>query len=304
MSLVEKALKKLQATQGAANASKTAAQQHVVVGSVVEAAVPILNKAYAPRPSHNKMVRIDREALRRAGLLPAEAQERRLANEYRKIKRPLLAAALGRGVEKVPDGHLIMVASALPGEGKTFTCVNLAMSLAMEKDISVLLVDGDLAKPHISRTFGVDQEPGLLSALQDSTVDIESAVIPTDIEGLSLLPAGATVETATELLASDRMKEVVARLRDVDATRIVVFDSPPLLLTNESRVLTDVVGQVVIVVRAGVTERAAVMEAVACVNEARVVSLILNQDDSARTANYYGYGYGYSEYGGSGPSGA
>lgn len=300
MSLVEKALKKLQATQSAP--PKPAVQQHVVVGSVVDAPIPVLNTPHAPRRS-NKVVRIDRDALRRAGLLPAEAQERRLANEYRKIKRPLLAAALGRGVEKVPDGHLIMVASALPGEGKTFTCVNLAMSLAMEKDISVLLVDGDLAKPHISRTFGVDQEPGLLSALQDPSVDIESTVIPTDIEGLSLLPAGATVETATELLASDRMKEVVARLRDVDATRIVVFDSPPLLLTNESRVLTDVVGQVVIVVRAGVTERAAVMEAVACVNEARVVSLILNQDDSAGTANYYGYGYGYGEYGGSSQSG-
>ena len=134
-------------------------------------------------------------------------------------------------------------------------------------------------------------------------MDIESAVIPTDIPGLSLLPSGSTMDTATELLASDRMKELVARLSHADDSRIVVFDSPPLLLTTESRVLTDVVGQVVIVVRAGVTERAAVMEAIGCVNEARVVSLILNQNDSVGTANYYGYGYGYGEYGDSGQSG-
>lgn len=299
MSLVEKALKKLQANQG--SAPKPSAQQHIVVGSVDES-VPVLNTPHVVRRS-NKIVRIDRTALRAAGLLPAEMQERRLANEYRRIKRPLLAAALGRGVEKVPEGRVIMVASALPGEGKTFTCVNLAMSLAMEKDVSVLLLDGDLAKPHISRTFGVDQEPGLLNALQDPAMDIESAVLPTDIEGLSLLPSGSTMETATELLASDRMKELVARLSGAEANRIVIFDSPPLLLTNESRVLTDVVGQVVIVVRAGVTERAAVMEAIGYVNEARAVSLILNQSDDVGRGNYYGYGYG--EYGGaSGQSGA
>lgn len=296
MSLVEKALKKLQDAQGTPGgaASRKFAPLPIVVGSVVDAAAaealdstrPVVRKS-------GKLVRISRDALRAAGLSPPVQQERRLANEYRRVKRPLIAAALGRGTERIADGHLIMVASALPGEGKTFTSVNLSMSLAMEKDITVLLVDADVAKPHISRTFGVDGEPGLVDALQDATMDIESAVIPTDIRGLSILPAGHLVENATELLASARMQQVVARLRDADTTRIVLFDSPPLLLTNESRVLTEVVGQVVIVVRAGSTERSAVMEAIDAVHESKVISLILNQSEATTSAIYYGYG----EYG-------
>ncbi len=300
MSLVEKALKKLQNTQSAAAVanSRRGPAAPIVVGSVVETASANLYQTNVPRKS-SKVVHIERAGLRAAGLLPSEEQERRVSNEYRKVKRPLIAAVLGKGDEKIADGHLIMVASALPGEGKTFTSINLALSLALEKDLSVLLVDADLAKPHISRTFGVDKEPGLVDALQDASMDIESAVIPTDISGLSVLPAGCTVETATELLASERMQQVVARLRDVDPKRIVLFDSPPLLLTNESRVLTDVVGQVVIVVRAGTTERAAVLEAISYVNDSKAISLILNQNEGTTTASYYGY----EDYGTSSPPG-
>lgn len=301
MSLVERALKKLQEAQAkppGVRANRDTAP--IPIGSVVDAppsqSPPVLGKpdeAPVVRRS-NKIIHVSREGLRAVRLIPPQSEQRRFANEYRAIKRPLLAAALGKGADKIANGQVIMLASAVPGEGKTFTSINLAMSMANEKDITVLLVDADLAKPHISRTFGVDREPGLIDALQDATIDIESLVIPTDIRGLSILPAGRPVENATELLASTRMKNIVARLREADPARVVLFDSPPLLLTNESRVLADVVGQVVIVVRAGQTAKGAVLEAIGSINEGKPVSLVLNQSITPSSASYYGY---HGEYG-------
>lgn len=290
MSLVEKALKKLQEQQREAPAAS-----HPVIGTVtsVAAARPAVP---ATHPRSDKIVKIDRAALRGAGLAPNPAQERRLASEYRNIKRPLLGAALGRGREpRVQAGNVIMVASALPGEGKTYTSINLAMSIALERDVTVLLADADLAKPHISRTFGVSEEPGLLDVLRGDVEDVETAIIPTDVAGLSILPAGRRTETATELLASNRMEQIIGELNRRDPNRIVLFDSPPLLLTSESRVLAGLVGQIVIVVRAASTPQKAVLEALSALGEGRPVGLVLNQREGSVHDTYYGYGdYGDS----------
>lgn len=297
MSFVEKALKKLQESQatGAKAGNKTGDpvrdRSPVVVGVMVKDAV--VGRAESDLRRSSKSIRVDRSALRSLGLIPPEKQERRLANEFRHIKRPLIAAALGKGVEPLLNGHLIMVASALPGDGKTFTSMNLALSMALEKDISVLLVDADVAKPHISTTFGVASEPGLVDALANSQLDIETLVIPTDVPGLSILPAGRANESATELLASERMVHIVKALAQTDARRIVVFDSPPLLLTSESRALADVVGQIVLVVRAGATAKSAVTDALALLGEDRPVGIVLNQAVLGSTESYYGYNYGY-----------
>jgi receptor protein-tyrosine kinase len=187
-----------------------------------------------------------------------------------------------------------MVASALPGEGKSFTSVNLAFNMALEKDTSVLLVDADLPKPQISNVFGVGREPGLVDALLDDTLDVESLVIPTSVRGLSVLSAGCPDANATELLASDRMQRLVTSLVTADPRRIVLCDSPPLLLTTESRVLASAVGQIVIVVRAESTTHQAVVDALACIPEGKSVGLVLNQCRTAPAHEYYGYGeYGY-----------
>ena len=132
----------------------------------------------------------------------------------------------------------------------------------------MVLADADVAKPHISRLFGVDGEPGLLEALQDDRIDIESLILPTDIPKFSVLPAGAPIDTATELLASQRMQSIVTRLATgQDRSRVVIFDSPPLLLTSESRVLAQPMGQVVLVVQAGKTPQHAVQDAIRCLGE-------------------------------------
>jgi protein-tyrosine kinase len=182
-----------------------------------------------------------------------------------------------------------MMASALPGDGKTFTSINLALSMASERDVSVLLVDADIPKPHVSRIFGVEKEPGLIDALLDENIDVESLVLSTDVPGLDILPAGRSHEGAAELIASARMRHVVDRLQARHARRIVLFDSPPLLLSSESRSLVAVCAQVVMVVKSGQTPRQAVLNAISSIDESKPVSLVLNRG-AATTDTYYGYG--------------
>jgi Mrp family chromosome partitioning ATPase len=186
-----------------------------------------------------------------------------------------------------------MVASALPGEGKSFTTMNLAFSISLEPDVTALLVDADVANPFISRTFGVEREPGLIDVLRDASLAADDVIIATDVPGLSILPAGQPVDTAVELLGSARMREVTRQLEGAASRRLVLFDSPPLLLTNESRVLCDMVGQILLVVRAGVTERSAVAQALGLLPAEKPVNLVLNQAVAGAADVYYGYG----EYG-------
>ncbi len=186
--------------------------------------------------------------------------------------------------------RLILVSSALPGDGKTFTSINLALSMARERDISVLLVDADAPRGRISEVLGLRRDPGLLDALSDESLDVESLIMRTDVRGLEILPAGRMVENATELLASGRMGEIAKRAAARDARRIVLFDSAPLLVSSEARVLLRIPGQVVLVVRAGVTPRHAIVQAVGHVDKAKLQGLVLNQTHSNPIGGYYGYG--------------
>lgn len=301
MSLVEKALRKLQDAQPAPAGSKGSPQRQQPPEKPLSEAEDASRIATADenrrtsRPARDravsgKVVVVNRTAIRAAGLLPPEHQERAIAEQYRQIKRPLVAAAMKKGPDAVANSHLIMVSSAMPGDGKTFTSINLAISLSLEKDVNIVLIDADVAKPHISRLFGVEDEPGLLDALQDEAVDVESLILPTDIPGLSILPAGRRSESATELLASQRMEEIAVQLVQYDSSRIAVIDSPPLLLTNESRVLAQAVGQIVVVVRAGKTSQQDLLDALSHLEGSKSIGLVLNQSMSATAGFYYGYG--------------
>ncbi|MGE0030121.1 MAG: AAA family ATPase [Steroidobacteraceae bacterium] len=295
MSLVELALRKLQETRRAVGGEPL---REAPLGVIREVAAPAVVAADGSSAAPRRVVHLDRAALIRAGFLPPDHKQRQIADQFRHVKRPLLASALGRGVEALPNGRLIMLASSLPGEGKTFVSVNLALSMSLERDISVLLVDADVAKPHISRLFGIDAEPGLLEALQDDRLDIESLILPTDIPKFSVLPAGKPNDTATELLASRRMQTIVSRLAaSQDRMRVVIFDSPPLLLTSESRVLAQPMGQVVLVVKAGSTPQHAVQDAIRCLGEHKPISLLLNQSEAVSEAGYYYRDGSYGEYG-------
>jgi protein-tyrosine kinase len=244
----------------------------------------------------SKRLIVDINALRAGGRIAQETQGRRFAAQYRQIKRPLIDAALsGKAGSANRARQLIMVTSALPGDGKTFTSINLALSMARERDVSVLLVDADVQKADISGVFGLKSSPGLLDALVDATIDVESLIRRTNLPGLGLLPSGTPVEGVTELLSSKRMQYIASSLVARHPRRIVLLDSPPLLITTEARVLSKIAGQVVLVICAGKTPRDAVQDAVKLFDEHQAVGLVLNQTPAGLTKGYYGYGYYESE---------
>ncbi len=243
---------------------------------------------------------IDTESLRAMGYLPEESQDRRFADQFRQIKRPLIDKALAlKPSTQARDPRLIMVTSALPGDGKTFTSINLALSLARERDVSVLLIDADAPKPHVSAIFGVQKERGLLDALVNEGIKLDSLVLPTNVRGLSILPAGTSAEGISELLSSNRMLQLMKALTVQNPRRILLLDSAPLLITSEGRSLMKIAGQVLLVVRAGMTPAHAVQEAAALLAEEQAGGIVLNDAPLGPVSRYYGYGK-YGEYGSSG----
>lgn len=304
MSLVERALKKLQQS-GSGDFALREPKQPVgpkLPERLAGVEIPTVSSAVShERPT--RIVKIDREALRSLQLLPTPDMEQRIATQYRQIKRSLIAAALGRTEPPLESGQVIMVASALPGEGKTFTSINLALSMAREKDVEVILVNADVAKPHLDSLLGVAGERGLLDLLKDDHLHPDSFILDTDVPRLKFLPAGGHVDTATELLASSRMHELMQQMIRRPGNPIVLLDSPPLLLSTESQAMISSVGQVVLVVRANVTPRQAVEAAVSAAAGAKSISLILNQSTESISDAYYGYGpYGDAQSGPSPPA--
>jgi Mrp family chromosome partitioning ATPase len=228
-------------------------------------------------------------ALKRWGPVATLGDDARATREYGQIKRPILNQAFNRTAPVVPTGNVLVVTSALAGEGKSLTALNLALSMTREKDTSVVLVDGDAAKPDLSRTLTLPDAYGLTDLLADDALQFDDVVWKTSVDGLYFVPAGCERSSAPELLGSLRMKHVVDRfVRDLPRT-IVVIDTSPLLLTNETPVLVALAGQVVLVIRANQTPRQVVGEALARLDPAKPVGLVLNGADSAQ-ASYYGYG--------------
>ncbi|MBU1363404.1 MAG: XrtA-associated tyrosine autokinase [Gammaproteobacteria bacterium] len=307
MSLIEQAAKRLEQLRqaGVELPDETPATNHVSQPAIE---APPLSRAAAPtapaiapkddfarNPSATSPeVKLDLEAISASGLLVPHAARSQLADEFRVIKRPLIANAMGKGGEQIPNGNLIMVTSALPGEGKSFSAINLAISIAMELDNTVMLVDADVARPSVLNMLGLPPSKGLLDVLQDNTVDISGVLLRTNIAKLSILPSGTPHPRATELLASDTMIRLLDDMASRYNDRIIVFDSPPLLLTTEARVLATHMGQVVIVVNAENTVQEAVKQAISTIESCPVKMMMLNQVKSAKVDGYgYGYGYGY-----------
>lgn len=244
----------------------------------------------------SKSIVLNLETIAASGLLVPHAARNQLADEFRVIKRPLIANAMGRSGSAVPNGNLIMVTSALPGEGKSFTAINLAISIAMELDNTVMLVDADVARPSVLNMLGLPQSAGLLDVLKENSLDISGALLRTNIEKLSILPSGTPHPRATELLASDTMIRLLEDMSSRYSDRIIIFDSPPLLLTTEARVLATHMGQVVIVVNAENTAQAAVKQAITTIDACPVKMMVLNQVRADKADGYgYGYGYGYGQ---------
>jgi len=224
-------------------------------------------------------------------LVPGSHLDSVFLDQYRRIKRPLLANAFGKTAALVDRGNLILVTSAVPGEGKTHTAVNLALSIAQERDHTVLLVDCDVNKHGASRMFGFANRPGLVEILENDSFTLGDALVRTDIQELSMLCAGKQHEYVTELLASQRMINLVDEMVSRYDDRVIIFDGPPILPTPQTQVLAALVGQVVFVIEAGKTPQDVVEDALEQIPDDKAIGLVLNKNEGMSGSSGYYYGY-------------
>ncbi len=265
-------------------------------GPVADPVAPLI-RAPKPQPQplstaprRRSVVTIDRALLKQQGMILPGGAVTALAEEFRQIKRNLLLAARDVPAER---GRSILVCSARPNDGKTFCAINLALSLAAEKDVEILLVDADFAKPDVLAAFDLEAcGPGLLDAIADPSVDVEGCIVDTDIPQLSILSAGTKSHSDTELLGSEAAATVLKGLVTANPRRIVVFDSAPALAASPAAVLAGHVGQVMLVVRADATSESDLRDAVALLDGCEHVQLVLNavsfQPGGRRFDGYYG----------------
>ncbi len=237
-----------------------------------------------------RTAKVNRADLIDQGFVMPDAAITALAEEFRIVKRTLLLNAIGPTA--LPKGRRILICSAQANEGKTFCAVNLALSMANERDIEVLLVDGDFAKPTVLSTLGIEGPVGLMDALADMSIDVESLIVKTDVGNLSVLPSGKYTNEATELIAADRTRVIIERLA-TKPNRIILFDSPPALAASPASVLAYHVGQVLLVVRADRTGEAELRDAVLLLGGCEEIQLLLNAARFAPNARRFGSYYGY-----------
>jgi protein-tyrosine kinase len=245
-----------------------------------------------PTPSTGKTsqtLKVDQDQLRRKGLITPEGARTANTENFRRIKRQILVN-VGKSKADAP-ANLVLVTSALPGEGKTYCAINLAISIALEMDRTVLLVDADVAKPSVPQMLGLKVERGLMEVLSDGRIELADVLCKTDIGKLTFLPAGTSHHHATELLASDAMRVLLRDMAERYPDRIIIFDSPPLLAASEAAVLASQMGQIVLVVEAGKTSEAVLMAALERIESSNITGLVLNKAESRwRGYDYGGYG--------------
>jgi Mrp family chromosome partitioning ATPase len=232
---------------------------------------------------------LDRVALAEAGFLLPDGPVTAIGEEFRIVKRALLSALDMAG----ETGARVLVCSALPGEGKTFCSVNLALSLAAEKDIEVLLVDADVASPAILSTLGLEGGPGFLDALADLMLAVEDCVLRTDIPSLAVLPAGRQSNNDTEYLASARMGALLGRLSAPG--RLILLDSPPLLAASPASAIAQHVDMALMVVRADRTTECALRDAAGLLKACPKVQLMLNGVQFSASGRRFGTYYGTAQ---------
>lgn len=245
------------------------------------------------RPSNDGYFEVPYDQLDASGLVAAAGTRNQLSEEYRAIKRPILSAIdIGR-YDGIRNSNLVMVTSCVSGEGKTFSAINLAISIAMERDRTVLLIDGDVTNPSAGERLGFPpKQRGLTDVLLNPNLKIEDVMCQSDIQNLKFLPAGSATHHVTELLSSRAMRELMDELSQSYRDRVVIFDTAPILLTSEASIIADLVGQIVFVVAAESTTQGMVSDALKIINNHNRVGYVLNKTRK-KQSNIYGYGYGY-----------
>ena len=250
-----------------------------------------------PRASKvGRQLHVDRGELIRMGLFPGADVERVIQQQFRRIKLPLVQTAFAMGAPAEEHANVIMIASDMPGAGKSFCSLNLAESIAMERDVGAILVDADVVKPGISEALGLHEEPGLTDYIIDPGVRLEDIMVPTDLGGLTVIPSGRRHSQSTELLASRRMQDLVFSLSRDFSSHVTIFDSPPLLLTSEAQVLARIVGQVVLVIESRVSSQESVARALDLLDRRKPINAIFNKSRRGDSGAYSSGQYAYHPY--------
>ena len=287
MGIIEKAAGRL----AQAGAGKTPQSARAEIHGEVQSAVPARSAIPNADRQVSRRVELNLALLHEAGMVTPDAGRSSIAEEFRAIKRTLITQAFEKQNGASKPNNLIMVTSSLPGEGKTFCAINLAMSIAMELDHTVLLVDADVARPSILRNLGLRPEAGLMDVLLERNLDVADVMLKTNVDTLSILPAGSSHRHATELLASQTMSRLLHEMATRYRDRIVIFDSPPLLMTSEARVLAAQMGQIVMVVEGEKTTQNALKNSLRQLESCPNVNLIYNKAQAFRSGELYGYYY-------------
>ncbi len=289
MSILQRAIQKSQNEKSANNRvdnNKDEEQQ-------VDSSLTLTHSGGSAR-NDSERIEIDFQRLQKLGFLNPFLPSIGLSEQYRYVKRPLLANAFPEVDNGIKNRNIILITSSLPKEGKTYTSLNLALSMAMEKGKKVLLIDGDVAAPSMANLLGVSSDrPGLIELLDGKIDNINQILLRTNLPGFSVIPSGAAHSYSTELLASNVMKKLTHDLSTRYSDRIVIFDSPPVLAASQASVLAQLVGQVVMVVEAETTPQSVVQDALQKVDSCDVVGMLLNKSVSGKGNGSYYYGSYY-----------
>jgi len=271
-------------------AMRTAADKPPIAGADVTGVTPPAN----PSKGGDSVKEIDLLALQAAGYITPDMPPNLLSEEFRIIKRSLVLNAFATGETAIERSNIILVTSSNPSEGKTFCAINLALSIATEQDLTVLLIDADFSKPEVLNRLGVSGGKGLMDVVADKDVEFGDCLIRTSIPNLVLCPAGRQHNLTTELLASDRMQELVREISQRYPDRIVIFDSPPVLASSAASVMALYMGQTVFVIEAERTSEPEIKESLELISGCGNISLLLNKtqfgSSEKKFASYYGYG--------------
>ena len=242
-----------------------------------------------PAPQPGMVHMLNRETLRRDGFIDPDSPPTSLSEEFRIVKRQLLAQANAPGA--TARDRLVLVNSAHPGDGKTWISINLALSLSAERESEILLVDGDFGKPSVAAQMGLPDGPGFMDALADPTIDVADLILRTDMPSLSVLRAGRQINNDTEMLASDRTRAALDSLVEGHPRRIVLFDSPPALAASAASELARHVGMVLLVVRADRTSDVALRDAAHLLSACANIQAVLNGVKFSSSGRLFGAYY-------------
>lgn len=292
MNTIEKALLKKQANSELSNDKITeTVQQTHSIERAEQVAQSIKSKpAIEKSATDPQFIHIDLDKLEAKGFVSNRSNRQLINEEYRAIKRKVLDNAFGALSKSLTNSNIVMVTSSRPGEGKTFTAINLALSIALEKDKTVLLVDADVLRPNVMRTLELKNHQGLMEYLLGEKSDISEIMCSTNIPNLRIIPAGKSHHLSTELLASEKMYAAVEEFASRYPDRVVIVDTPPLLGINETAILANLAGQAIVVTEEYKSKLTDVQKAVGQLNPEMAIGFVVNK---AQTSNSDGAGYGY-----------